>query len=164
MRTVFFTRLAALFGLLVSLSATTAPGTFTFSVNGTPVASKVSPASTFTMMNVITLTAETPKVDLMLEIYRKDFPKLPLTIPIDGTSTNAKGFYYPEKMLPGTKPYFIAKSGTLTITRYDAATRTISGTFSFKGERFDPMKLKSFPGDNVSVTNGVFESVTFKKL
>jgi len=156
--------LAALALLVAFVSAAPAPGSFPYSVNGSPVASKVSPASTFTMMNVITLTAETPKVDLMLEIYRKDLAKVPVTFPIDGTTDNVKGFYYPEKMLPGTKPYYVAKSGTLTITRYDAATRTISGTFSFKGERFDPMKLKATPGDVVTITNGTFEQVTFKKI
>lgn len=160
----YLTRLAALLTLLAFLSAATAPGSFTFSVNGVPVPAKVSPASTFTMMNVITLTAETPKVDLMLEIYRKRFPTLPVTIPLDGTTDNAKGFYFPEKMLPGTKPYYLSRSGTLTITRYDAASRTISGTFSFKGERFDPNTIKSFPGENVEVTNGSFDNVTFKKM
>lgn len=159
-----FTRVTALALLLTSLSGATVPNTFTFSVNGTPIPAKVNPASCFVMMKVITLTAASPKVDLMLEIYRDKFTTLPVTLPIDGTTNNVKGFYFPEKMLPGTKPYYLSRSGTLTITHFDAATRTISGTFSFKGERFDPVTLKSFPGENIDITNGSFEGVLFKKI
>lgn len=165
MRKITLIRCTAFAALLALLTSSQQPASFRFSLNGAPQTAKIDPASCVLMMKVFTLVAGTPKTDLMLEIYRDNFPTLPAAIPLDGTSANAKGFYYPQKMLPATdKPYYVSTGGTLTVTRFDPAARTLSGTFSFKAQKFDPKLLQSVPGDVVEITNRAFEGVSYRKF
>ena len=61
-----------------------------------------------------------------------------------------KGSYNPS--LGGDTNIYVSDSGTITITSYDAATKTVEGNFEFTAKRLDP----NDPDITYIISNGEF--------
>jgi hypothetical protein len=100
---------------------------------------------------------------VMVEILPASFPKLPVTLAAAGGNLEkyAKIFYYPKGLKDPMNMYTsVGSSGTVTVTRYDAASRSIVGTFSGQLVRGPGSKAAS---KTVQLTDGRFD-VAFNKM
>lgn len=69
-----------------------------------------------------------------------------------GSQAYDEGYFYPKNDMTANMVSDFAQFTTIEITRYDGASKRISGTFEIK------MKRRYTPFDTVSVTEGVFEN------
>jgi len=166
MNTQVLVRLAApvlLLGIFSFRPAPPAANVFRLKLNGKALSGNAESPSCLLMMNALTLTAKVGSSHLMIEVMPGTFSKVPATVPLQVNSVDkyAKVHWFPQGM-HGGKPFYVSKSGTLTITSYNPTTRTISGTFSCKGVLVDGLREK--PSDTMQITDGAFENVTFRKM
>ncbi|KUG09686.1 hypothetical protein [Solirubrum puertoriconensis] len=140
-----------------------ATNTFSVKVNGKALTGKPGFNTCILMMNALTLGGDMADGShVMVEIMPASFPTLPTTLPMGVQSVEkfVKVFYYPKGTKDALNYYTSVKGGTLTVTRYDAATRTIAGSFSGKLVRVKGMG--EVPSDNLQLTDGRFD-VAFTK-
>lgn len=141
-----------------------AANTFSLKVNGKALSGKPGFNTCLLMMNALSLGG--PLADgsyVNIEIMPAAFPKLPATLPLGVQSLEkyVKIFYYPKGIKDATNYYISSKGGTLTVTGYNAAARTISGTFTGKVVRLKG--TSEVPSDFLQLTDGKFD-VAFNKM
>jgi hypothetical protein len=166
MTPTLLTRLAASALLVVGFcSAASAPtASFGAKIDGKALTGAPGPKDCLLMMNALNLGGSLSDGSyVMVEIMPAAFPKLPVTLPASGGNLEkyAKIFYYPKGIKDAMNMYTsVGSTGTVTVTRYNAASRTIAGTFSGQLMRGPGSKAAT---KTVQLTDGRFE-VTFNKL
>jgi hypothetical protein len=154
---------AALFVLLATLAfrpaaAPVAAGTVALKLNGK--AYSLAPSSQFLTMGTANIRAGLGAGEVSLAFHLPDNPKLPLRLPLGDAMASTSVIYTPDNAQAG-KLFYWSSKGTLTITRYEAASRTVSGTFSCTGQM--RKNLKDVPGSTVQITDGRFDNVQLNK-
>jgi hypothetical protein len=154
--------LAALLALLTTLAFRPATGagsgTVAFKLNGKPYS--LVPNSTTLMMGTANIQAPLGAGLLSVAFGLPDNPKLPLSRTLGEPMASNIVMYTPDNAQAG-KFFYWSSKGTITVTKYNAATRTISGTFSCTGQlRKD---LKDVPGSTVQLADGRFDNVFLGK-
>lgn len=74
-----------------------------------------------------------------------------------GNKAYDEGYFYPKNDMSADMTSDYAQFTTIEITRYDAASRRISGTFGIR------MKRRYSPFDEVNVTEGIFENARIEE-
>jgi hypothetical protein len=147
--------------LLLSVTLAFRPvgaGTVALKVNGK--AYSLVPYSQYLTMGTVNIRANLGAGDVSLAFYLPDNPKLPLRLPLGDAGASTSIIYTPDNAQAGKNFYWSSK-GTLTLTRYDAATRTVSGTFNCTGQL--RKNLKDVPGSTLQLTDGRFDNVQLNK-
>ncbi|GAA4374003.1 hypothetical protein [Hymenobacter koreensis] len=155
--------LVALLGLMTTLAfrpaaAPAAGGTVALKLNGK--AYSLVPTSRYLTMGTANIHANLGAGDVSLAFYLPDNLKLPLRLTLGDAMASTSVIYTPDNAQAG-KFFYWSSKGTLTVTRYDAATRTVSGTFSCTGQL--RKNLKDVPGSTVQLTDGRFDNVQLVK-
>lgn len=154
--------LVAAFGFRPAAPAPT--NTFSAKVAGKALTGKPGYNTCLLMMNALNLGGDLAGGShVMLEIMPAAFPKLPATLPLgaQGLEKYAKIYYYPKGTRDALNYYVATTGGSITITRYDAATRSIAGTFSGKLVRVKG--LGEVPSDVIQLTDGRFDVAFVKR-
>ncbi|UYZ61001.1 hypothetical protein [Hymenobacter latericus] len=154
----------ALLLMLFGFRAAAPANTFSVKVNGKSLTGKPGFNTCILMMNALNLGGNLADGShVMIEIMPASFPEVPATLPLGVQSMEkyAKVFYYPKGTQDALNYYVSTKGGTLTITRYDAATRTIAG--SFGGKLVRVKGLGEVPSDVVQLTDGRFDVAFVKR-
>ncbi|GAA4374012.1 hypothetical protein [Hymenobacter koreensis] len=140
------------------------PSTFGAKVDGKALTGNPGSNNCLLMMNALNVGANMADGSYVtVEIMPAAFPKLPVTLSASGGSLEkyAKIFYYPKGIKDAMNMYTsVGSTGTVTITRYNAAARTIAGTFSGQLVRGPGSKATV---KTVQLTDGRFD-VTFNKM
>ncbi len=105
---------------------------------------------------------------LTLEIYRNTFSPLPFQVGFDESKSNEKrdrvGKFFYFDSADANAPYYGPGKGTITITAFNAATKAVSGTFTFTLKRVGFNLPAAERGKTVSLTEGRFTNVVFKQM
>jgi hypothetical protein len=156
-------RLAAPALLLALLSfkpvAPPAAGSMRFKLSGKPYSLALEPYCCNRTKGVASVSARMGAGEIRLAFSLPENPKLPLSYPLGEATAATTVMYYPDTNKAG-KLFYWSSKGTLTVTKYDAATRTISGTFSCTGQL--RQNLKDVPGSTLQITDGVFTNATLQ--
>jgi hypothetical protein len=161
--------LALSLGLLSPfVRAQSAPAPLSFSLDGKPVTGTVVSAISYGgNLDVEFKTSLGTK--LTLEIYRNTFSPLPFVVGFDEGKSNevrekVGKFFYFDNAAGSAAPYFAPGKGTITITAFNAATKTVSGTFAFTLKRTGFDLPQAERGKTVALTAGRFTNVKFKQM
>jgi len=145
-------------------AAPVAANTFSAKIDGKALSGRPGPNTCILYMNALNLGGNmTDGSHVMVEIMPASFPKLPVTLAAAGGNLDkyAKIFYYPKGMKDAMNMYTsVGSGGTVTITRYDAASRSIEGTFSGQLMRGPGNKATA---KTVQLSEGRF-NVAFNKM
>lgn len=100
------------------------------------------------------------KEEVALTINARKLGKLPVTLRISDSAKAQPDFvavYYPEGNF---KPFYQGRTGSVTVTKYDEAGKTVSGTFEFSAVFFE--NYREVAGKTLKISQGKFENVAFR--
>lgn len=76
---------------------------------------------------------------------------------------NGRIYYFPDANAPAG-PMYMAETGNMHITDYDAANKTLSGTFSATLYRYNNSGNTFTKTDSVVITDGTFTKISVPKI
>jgi|GEM_PF-3306974 len=76
---------------------------------------------------------------------------------------NGRIYYFPEANKP-TGPMYMAETGSMNITEYDATNKTLSGTFSATLYLYDDTGMTFTKTDSLVITEGTFTKIKVPKI
>lgn len=76
---------------------------------------------------------------------------------------NGRIYYFPDANTP-TGPMYIAETGNMNITGYDATNKTLSGIFSATLYRYDNSTSTFTKTDSVVIKDGTFTKINVPKI